>query len=169
MKRARVASFASFASVAAFVVAVAACGGSASIVGGADDGGVDAPSTADGTADGDDGSWPWSDGGAADGAMDAPAEATACAACKPDFCGCGQCAEAQVVCTKTPKACPLGCATACDLTQYTCACEADRCVRTSPPPGAVIPCYATPDCPPGNCCMQRSGPLQGVCVAGNGC
>jgi hypothetical protein len=153
-----------FAILAAIVVAIVACGGGTSTVGGADDGGVGVDGAPLGDAAGS------GDGSQADGAQaDAPAEATACEACKPDYCGCGQCTDDQVVCTKTPMACPFDCPIACDLTKYKCACEADRCVRTSPLPGTVTPCYTTLDCPPGNCCMQRSGPLQGACVAGNGC
>lgn len=160
-----------FAGVAALVV-VAACGGGTASVGSTDDGGTGA----DGASLGDGGAGVDAlarDGNAADVgtdvATDAPDDVTACAACAPDFCGCGQCADEQVVCTKTPMPCALACATACDLSKYKCACDADRCVRTSPPPANVIPCYATLDCPPGNCCMQRSGPIQGACVPGNAC
>ena len=159
-----------FAGLAALFV-VAACGGGTATVGGADDGGTgaDAASLGDGGAGVDALA---REGQAADAsndvATDAPDDVTACAACAPDFCGCGQCTTEQVVCTKKPMPCPLGCPTACDLSMYKCACDADRCVRTSPPP-TVTPCYATADCPPGHCCMQRSGPIQGACVAGNAC
>jgi hypothetical protein len=145
---------------------VAACGGASGTgdVGGPADGDVAADGT---TSDGatSDGA-PGTDGGGADATSDA---AQQCTACKPDFCGCGQCTNEQVVCTQTPKPCPLGCASSCDLKPYTCGCAADRCVRLSPAPPQVVPCYKTLDCPPGNCCMPRSGVLQGACVVGSNC
>ena len=161
---------------------VAACGGSTATVDGSDAGGGDAEVSgpADATL-GDGSAPPGSDSSVADApapsdaaatgdaASDASADAVACSECKPDFCGCGQCTPDQVVCTKNPINCPLDCVSSCDLSQFTCACEADRCVRVSPPPGNVIPCYTTLDCPPGNCCKKRSGPLQGACVAGDTC
>ena len=106
--------------------------------------------------------------GNADANGDPDAQTMACDDCKPDFCGCGQCTEAQVVCTKTPRACPIACATACDLSLYKCACAADRCVHVAPT-SKVIGCYATPDCPPGQCCELGTGLAAGTCRAGNDC
>jgi hypothetical protein len=161
MRRSAVVTFAA-------LLVFAACGGSTATIGAPEDagaGGAPGPSGGDGGSRGD----AALGDGAADASRDAPDDVTACSACQPDFCGCGQCTADQVVCTKTPKPCPLGCATACDLSAYKCACDADRCVRTAPAPSMVIACYTTLDCPPGNCCMPRSGLLQGGCVAGNAC
>ena len=149
----------------------ASCGGSAVTIdsSGDPDGGASVGDAAPSDATVSDGSK--SDGSSVgDGATssDATADAVACADCQPDFCGCGQCNPDQVVCTKKPIACPLGCATACDLSQFKCGCQADRCVRISPPSGSVIPCYESGDCPVGYCCQPRSA-LQGACVKGSGC
>jgi hypothetical protein len=151
------------------LLVVAACGGSTSSVSDPDSGGGGADGAASGDGAGSGGDAARVDASADVIVSDAPAEATACAACQPDFCGCGVCTAEQIVCTKTPKVCPLGCASACDLSKFTCGCEADRCVRTGPPAGAVVACYATADCPPGSCCKLPGGPLRGTCVAGNGC
>jgi hypothetical protein len=163
------------------VAIVAACGGSTAAIdgdrdaAGAEDGTASDGTTTDGAAGTD--APPRGDASSADASADAVSDAVsdagqdvvACTGCLPDFCGCGLCTNEQVVCTKTPKPCPLGCVSSCDLKEYTCGCAADRCVRLSPAPPPVVPCYTTLDCPPGDCCVQRSGVLQGACVPGNNC
>jgi hypothetical protein len=162
------------------IVFVGACSGDAATVG--EDGGPGDGSSSGGDPDAtvhdatpgggeaaaSDGQVGVSDAGA-DAASDAGGDVTSCDECKPDFCGCGACTPDQVVCTKDPIPCPLSCASSCDLSQYKCACEADRCVRVAPPPDKTIPCYSTFDCPPGNCCKKRSGPFQGACIPGDVC
>lgn len=92
--------------------------------------------------------------------------------CQPDFCGCGACNPADIVCTKTPPGCPLGCVSSCpELKTTVCSCSGDRCVRSGVT--GSIACYKDPDCPPGDCCAH-SGPVgpasRGTCKpAGDPC
>lgn len=93
-------------------------------------------------------------------------------ACKADFCGCGTCASSDIVCTKAPPSCPLGCASGCtELATTVCACEGDRCVRK----GATgdIGCYTDLDCPGTDCCAHGGAARpggRGTCApAGSTC
>ena len=162
-------------SLSLITVALAACGGSDSGSGDTTDSSVDA--LADTTVGGDSSTGdtggggdsakdtasdtaPGGDTGSGDVAPDtnggdAPSDG-ACA-CAPDWCGCGTCDPTQIVCTKSPPGCPLGCASSCpQLATTTCSCESDRCVRSGIT--GDIACYKDPDCPPGDCCAH-AGPV----------
>ncbi len=99
-------------------------------------------------------------GGGLDGARE---DARAPCACAPDYCGCGQCDQYKVVCTKSPFACPLSCLGVCDLSKYACACDGDRCIAV-PAPIDTTPCYRDLDCPPTQCCSVPGGEFRGQCV-----
>ena len=104
-------------------------------------------------------------------APDVTADGGTCA-CRPDFCGCGACGPQDIVCTKTPPTCSLGCTGSCpDLAKTICSCDADRCVRSGI--DGAIGCYTEADCPPGNCCAYGGPPRpagQGICrPAGDPC
>jgi hypothetical protein len=132
---------------------VAGCGGSTAGPEFGDAGTTDASATDSATSDG--AKPPPIDGSAPDSAT--------CGSCVPDWCGCGQCLAAQIVCTRTPKPCPLGCPSACtDLGGVTCHCEADRCVHDKP--ADTVACYTDLDCPIGNCCSTRGASLSGTCA-----
>ena len=120
-----------------------------------------------GTAPIDGGADAAADGPIADAQSDGPVLPCAC---QPIFCGCGGCDPTKIICTKTPKQCPLGCLGSCeDLSPYHCACVEDRCVLDPPPPSGMIPCNTTLDCPPGNCCQGAGKLTRGACAPGNTC
>jgi hypothetical protein len=87
-------------------------------------------------------------------------------ACAPSWCGCGACALKDIVCTTSPKGCPLGCASSCSLSADLCSCNGDRCVRGGDP-STPVACYTTKDCPPGFCCTGLFTPPigHGTCTA----
>ena len=154
------------------MLACAACGGTSSPGVGQPDATTqsDAPSGADGAPTGDSGI---RDAGGVDSGPGYDGAVTACDACAPDWCGCGQCEPRDIVCTRTPLSCPLGCASGCqEQTSTVCGCAGDRCVFVTPPRTSPA-CYTSADCPPGMCCPGRDGGLlaRSYCVtqSSSGC
>jgi hypothetical protein len=84
-------------------------------------------------------------------------------ACAPAWCGCGECNPADIVCTQTPRPCPLGCVGGCpELSQAYCKQVNQNCIRFGVD-AAQIGCYGDLDCPPWMCCPIVNA-LTGHCV-----
>lgn len=86
--------------------------------------------------------------------------------CKPFWCGCGTCVAAEIVCTRAPAGCPLGCPSGpCPEMEKPglCTGDGDRCVRNGIP--GDIACLSTADCPKGQCCSGTfTPPARGKCA-----
>jgi hypothetical protein len=85
--------------------------------------------------------------------------------CVPFWCGCGECVAADIVCTRSPTGCPLGCPSApCPAMEKEglCTSSGDRCVRNGI--DGPIACLSNADCPPSQCCSGTfTPPAHGTC------
>lgn len=87
--------------------------------------------------------------------------------CKPDYCGCGPCAPADIVCSQEAPVCTQTCSKTCpSLATAACKCLAGRCIRQDSDAGASS-CYSDKDCPPAQCCAKGTA-ARGVCTSGVG-
>jgi hypothetical protein len=116
----------------------------------------------------------WDSGSGWDGQI-----CTADPGCQAYWCGCGQCAPAEVQCVTPAWAnanpCMVGCVSSCpELQTMRCECRNDRC-RAWPADAAVldcqdrVPCNSAGACDdPGRTCCPLGGPLQ-ACVPSTAC
>ncbi len=102
----------------------------------------------------------------ADAAADTSVTVDTAEPCKPFWCGCGTCVAAEIVCTRAPAGCPLGCPSGpCPEMEKPglCTPDGDRCVRNGI--SGDIACLSTADCPKGQCCSGTfTPPARGKCA-----